>query len=264
MQSLIILVLAALFYVAPGRAVDCSQGDISHLQDEVNFLKANLSAVWEKLHEDDIRDGAVSAEEEEDHPVKSVVRETRNHRVNLDFYLDIPDHPTPHKAEENHAVQTPDDHEMHYAHCEMEPNTHLVSYLHHKVHGSIHMVQEGHGAVHMEVMLTGFNTSEDFASHHHGLHMHEYGDLSEGCGSVGELYHNEHAPDHANPGDLGDVVDDMNGNVNANLTFDWFQIGLADGILGRSLVILQGDHNQEQSEQIACCIIGRASVSDHH
>lgn len=56
---------------------------------------------------------------------------------------------------------------------------------------------QGHGAVHMEVMLTGFNTSEDFASHHHGLHMHEYGDLSEGCGSVGELYHNEHAPDHA-------------------------------------------------------------------
>jgi hypothetical protein len=40
-----------------------------------------------------------------------------------------------------------------------------------------------------------------------------------------------------NPGDLGDVVDDASGNVHANMTFNWLQINLADGILGRSLVV---------------------------
>jgi hypothetical protein len=75
----------------------------------VNAIKANLSAVWEKLHEDDVRDGVTSADDDHDdehQPIKSVVRETRNYRVNLNFYLDIPDHPEPHKAEE----QPTDDH----------------------------------------------------------------------------------------------------------------------------------------------------------
>nr|ANB49596.1 segon [Crassostrea brasiliana] len=175
--------------------------------------------------------------------VSTVTRETRRHSVHFDFFLDIPEHP-----------RQPD---MHYAHCEMEPNTHLASTLHHQVHGSIRLSQQGNGPVRMETCLSGFNTSEDFANHRHGLQIHEYGDLSEGCGSLGELYHNEHAADHVNPGDLGDVIDDDTGSVHFSREFDWLQINLADGILGRSLVILQGDHNQAGSEQIACCVIGR-------
>uniref|UniRef100_A0A8W8MFD8 Superoxide dismutase copper/zinc binding domain-containing protein n=1 Tax=Magallana gigas TaxID=29159 RepID=A0A8W8MFD8_MAGGI len=98
------------------------------------------------------------------------------------------------------------------------------------------------------------------AHHRHGLQIHEYGDMSQGCGSVGELYHYEHAPNHENPGDLGDIVDDASGAVHSSRAFDWLHIDLTDGILGRSLVILQGDHNHPDSEQIACCVIGRAQA----
>lgn len=179
-------------------------------------------------------------------PIRSVTRQTRRYTVHFDFFMDIPEHPTPP--------------EMHYAHCEMEPNSHMTSSLHHRVHGSIRISQQERGPLHMELNLNGFNTSEDLASHRHGLQIHEYGDMSEGCGSVGEMYHSEHAPDHENPGDLGDIIDDANGNVHSSREFNWLQIDLAHGILGRSLVILQSDHNHPGSEQIACCIIGRAQA----
>uniref|UniRef100_K1QPY8 Extracellular superoxide dismutase [Cu-Zn] n=1 Tax=Magallana gigas TaxID=29159 RepID=K1QPY8_MAGGI len=179
-------------------------------------------------------------------PIRSVTRTTRRFIVHFDFFMDIPEHPTPP--------------EMHYAHCEIEPNSHMVSSLHHRVHGSIRISQQGCGTVHMELNLSGFNTSEDLAHHRHGLQIHEYGDMSQGCGSVGELYHYEHAPNHENPGDLGDIVDDASGAVHSSRAFDWLHIDLTDGILGRSLVILQGDHNHPDSEQIACCVIGRAQA----
>ena len=68
------------------------QEDIAHLQDEVNFLKANLTAVWEKLHEHDELHRAAQQQQER-RPLKSVVRETRHFRVNFNFFMDIPDHP---------------------------------------------------------------------------------------------------------------------------------------------------------------------------
>ena len=56
---------------------------------------------------------------------------------------------------------------------------------------------QGDGPLSMSFHLTGFNTSEDFAAHNHGLQIHEYGDMEHGCDTIGELYHNEHAPNHA-------------------------------------------------------------------
>jgi hypothetical protein len=41
----------------------------------------------------------------------------------------------------------------------------------------------------------------------------------------------------SDPGDLGDLVDDSQGEVNATRTFDWLTIGHEDGILGRSLAV---------------------------
>ena len=67
------------------------QEDIAHLQDEVDFLKANLTAVWERLHEHDELHRA--AQHHERRPLRSVVRETRRYRVTFNFFMDIPDHP---------------------------------------------------------------------------------------------------------------------------------------------------------------------------
>ena len=38
----------------------------------------------------------------------------------------------------------------------------------------------------MRVLLTGFNSSDDVMEH--GFHVHEYGDLSDGCTSAGGHY----------------------------------------------------------------------------
>ncbi|XP_022307230.1 uncharacterized protein LOC111113329 [Crassostrea virginica] len=173
---------------------------------------------------------------------------SNRNEANVNIYLHLSDDEDPNYANT-----------MHYAQCEMEPNAFMPGTLHHRVHGSIEMHQRGDGPLTMEFHLTGFNTSEDFADHNHGLQIHEYGDMEHGCDTIGELYHNEHAPNHAEPGDLGDLHDDAHGEVNATRTFDWLTIGHNDGILGRSLAILQGDHTSHTAI-IACCVIGRSNA----
>nr|XP_022310451.1 uncharacterized protein LOC111115860 [Crassostrea virginica] len=87
-----ILLLATLVYTCWGYPLEHNyQEDIAHLQDEVNFLKANLTAVWERLHEHDELHRA--AQHHERRPLRSVVRETRRYRVTFNFFMDIPDHP---------------------------------------------------------------------------------------------------------------------------------------------------------------------------
>lgn len=40
----------------------------------------------------------------------------------------------------------------------------------------------------MEVNLSGFDVPHE-QDHKHGLHIHEFGDMSQGCEAVGGLYH---------------------------------------------------------------------------
>ena len=42
------------------------------------------------------------------------------------------------------------------------------------------------GATELRVNLTGFSTTDN--NRYHGFHVHEYGDLSEGCQSAGGHY----------------------------------------------------------------------------
>ena len=49
------------------------------------------------------------------------------------------------------------------------------------------MVQDEE-ALSMEVNLSGFDVPQE-QDHKHGLHIHEFGDMSQGCEAVGGLYH---------------------------------------------------------------------------
>lgn len=80
------------FYMFPCLDEATYRADISHLQDEVNLLKANLSAVWEKLHEHDELLHVTTAAPHTG-PIRTVYRNTRRFRVKLNFFMDIPDHP---------------------------------------------------------------------------------------------------------------------------------------------------------------------------
>nr|XP_050856597.1 copper chaperone for superoxide dismutase isoform X4 [Vespula vulgaris] len=110
----------------------------------------------------------------------------------------------------------------------------------------------------------------------HGIHIHECGDISKGCESVGEHF-NPYNSIHGGPeddiskkhiGDLGNIEADNNGRalfrkINQFLT--------VSDIIGRSLVITDkpddlGKGNDKQSkidgnsgERLACGIIARSS-----
>jgi Cu-Zn family superoxide dismutase len=109
-----------------------------------------------------------------------------------------------------------------------------------------------------------------------GFHIHEYGDLSEGCKSACAHY-NPFGKSHGCPGmserhvgDLGNIQVDMYGNVKYSTTDDLIQLEGEYSIIGRSLIIHKnkddcGQGGDEESlktgnagERIACAVIGHA------
>ncbi|XP_015191274.1 PREDICTED: copper chaperone for superoxide dismutase-like isoform X2 [Polistes dominula] len=110
----------------------------------------------------------------------------------------------------------------------------------------------------------------------HGVHIHECGDISNGCESVGEHF-NPHNSIHGGPeddiskkhiGDLGNIDVDNNGRALFRRINKFLQVS---DIIGRSLVITEkpddlGKGNDQQSlidgnsgKRLACGIIARSS-----
>ena len=77
----------------------------------------------------------------------------------------------------------------------------------------------------------------------HGFHIHQYGDLSEGCGSLCSHYnptnsvHGSRDSKERHLGDLGNIIADNNGKVNMTIYDKYLSINGKYGILGRSVVI---------------------------
>ena len=106
-------------------------------------------------------------------------------------------------------------------------------------------------------------------NHLHGFHIHETGDLREGCKSCCAHY-NPDGTDHAgldggHKGDLGNIKTDVDGNCNMSIKTDKF---IVDEILGRSIIIHQDEDDLglgksddskttgHSGARIACSVIG--------
>ena len=101
----------------------------------------------------------------------------------------------------------------------------------------------------------------------HGLHIHETGDLSDGCNNLGDHYNprgvRHGSPDHTehHPGDLGNIQADENGRACfRNVTKD-FNI---TEVIGRSMAVKKDpdnftSENYDSSLTLACGIIARSS-----
>lgn len=110
----------------------------------------------------------------------------------------------------------------------------------------------------------------------HGIHIHECGDISRGCASVGNHYNPRNvrhgSPDNSiderHAGDLGNIFADQNGRA----TFRFVDKVLSvSEIIGRSVVVTEraddfGTGNSENSlrdgnsgERLACGIIARSA-----
>ncbi|XP_020295228.1 copper chaperone for superoxide dismutase isoform X2 [Pseudomyrmex gracilis] len=137
------------------------------------------------------------------------------------------------------------------------------------VKGVIRFVQTSEGCI-----IDG--TIDGLAPGEHGMHVHECGDISKGCESVGEHFNPNNSP-HGGPedelsrrhiGDLGNISADTTGRAIFR-KIDKF-ITVSD-IIGRSLIITEdpddlGRGNSPESKingnsgtKLACGIIARAS-----
>ncbi|XP_042900864.1 superoxide dismutase [Cu-Zn] [Parasteatoda tepidariorum] len=111
----------------------------------------------------------------------------------------------------------------------------------------------------------------------HGFHVHEYGDLSNGCRSAGGHY-NPYGKNHGAPadeerhvGDLGNIVAGSDGKAQVNIADSQLKLCGPHSILGRAIVIHAGQDdlgrggNAESLRtgnaggRVGCCVIGSAS-----
>ena len=113
----------------------------------------------------------------------------------------------------------------------------------------------------------------------HGFHIHEFGDLTDGCNSACAHY-NPHKKTHGCPGmknrhvgDLGNIYTDANGDAIYTFRDDIIKLRGKYSIVGRSLIIHEKPDdcgkgegvNREESlktgnagKRIACAVIGYA------
>ncbi|XP_001600582.1 copper chaperone for superoxide dismutase isoform X2 [Nasonia vitripennis] len=137
------------------------------------------------------------------------------------------------------------------------------------IRGVVRFVQTKDGCI-VDGTIDGLSTGP------HGLHVHECGDISKGCESVGDHFNPNNAP-HGGPsdlptqrhvGDLGNVVADETGRVTFRIMDNLLKV---DDIIGRSLVVTEkaddlgkGDDpaskiDGNSGKRLACGIIARSS-----
>ncbi|GAU87857.1 SOD_CuZN4 [Ramazzottius varieornatus] len=137
------------------------------------------------------------------------------------------------------------------------------------VKGVIHFEQSAAGA---PVKVTG--EIKGLAPGEHGFHVHEFGDLTNGCTSAG-AHLNPHKKTHGAPqdterhvGDLGNVIADSSGTVKVSIEDKMISLEGEHSIVGRAMVVHEkrddlGKGNDEESKKtgnaggrLACGVIG--------
>ncbi|XP_049267983.1 superoxide dismutase [Cu-Zn] isoform X2 [Rhipicephalus sanguineus] len=108
----------------------------------------------------------------------------------------------------------------------------------------------------------------------HGFHVHEYGDLSDGCLSTGPHF-NPYGMNHGAPtadvrhvGDLGNIIADENGSAVFNMSDHLLKLNGNNSIIGRAVVVHAdaddlgcGGNNDSlktgnAGSRLTCCVIG--------
>ncbi len=140
-----------------------------------------------------------------------------------------------------------------------------------KIKGTVIFTQEIPGKVTIDINISGLKKN-----HQHGFHIHEYGDMSEGCESMGGHY-NPYNKNHGGQdskerhvGDLGNIQTDSEGCAQYQMIDRCIKLlGTKNNIFGRGLVIHtdtddcgKGTNasslvNGNSGKRIACAIICR-------
>ena len=112
-----------------------------------------------------------------------------------------------------------------------------VSVLEHSdtVKGTILFKQTGDGPTFIAGKITGLTPGE------HGFHIHEYGDMSQGCESMGPHYNPEGVDhgdlDQGHVGDLGNIVADRSGTATVKIVAERIDLTGEQSVVGRGIVV---------------------------
>ena len=140
-----------------------------------------------------------------------------------------------------------------------------TKYKNHKLTGIVIFKQKANYEVSIHIEISGLNKNAK-----HGFHIHETGDLREGCKSCCAHYNPTNTihggiSGEGHAGDLGNIKTDGDGNCNMSIKANRFNI---QDILGRSIIIHEDEDDLGRGEfedskttghsgaRIACSIIG--------
>ncbi|CEP17463.1 hypothetical protein [Parasitella parasitica] len=140
------------------------------------------------------------------------------------------------------------------------------------VAGSVTFTQTGpHDATQIFANFTGL------AEGKHGLHIHELGNLLNGCTSLGPHYnpfnhtHGGTEGEERHAGDFGNIVANADGTATLNLTISTVYLSGPYSVIGRGIVLHAGEDDLglgnsplsnttgNSGDRLACGVIGYAS-----
>ncbi|KAI8994844.1 superoxide dismutase 2 [Pilobolus umbonatus] len=141
------------------------------------------------------------------------------------------------------------------------------------IQGNITFTQDSYdGPTTIYAVVTGLTPGN------HGFHIHEFGDLTNGCISLGPHY-NPHNMTHSGPfdevkhvGDFGNLEAGSNGIGILELSVDSVKLSGTDSVIGRGVVIHSGQDDEgrgdsplskttgNSGDRWACGIIGYSST----
>lgn len=116
--------------------------------------------------------------------------------------------------------------------------------------------------------LEGFPAEQNASNR--AIHVHEFGDLSQGCDSTGPHYNPMEVPHPQHPGDFGNFVV-RNGQLWRHRVGLTASLAGPHAILGRSVVVHAGEddlgkggnqaslQNGNAGRRLACCVVGTSS-----
>lgn len=154
-------------------------------------------------------------------------------------------------------------------HLKNKPIKAIAVFNDEKIKGNVVFTENENGMVYIDISINGLHPNSL-----HGFHVHEAGDLSDGCTSACKHF-NPNNKTHGCPGmkerhvgDLGNIKADKDGNAKYRMEDSIISLHGSNNIIGRCLIIHEdkddcGKGGNEESlktgnagKRIACAVIG--------